>query len=79
MGGWNLHYLYQIKPDGKVNKINYLNKIATKDCPVPQSMVEDSTGIWIGCSHNYLIYYNFKSHKFITKVSSPLIVDYSPF
>ena len=75
-GTKSLNYLYQIKPDGKIKKIRYLNQAIKGGPSKPNSMVADSTGIWIGCSNNNLIFYDFQLQKYILKVAIPLTSKY---
>ena len=70
-GAKGLGYLYQIKPDGKINKIDYLNQTSKKNPPEAKSMVEDSSGIWIGCTDNSLKYYEFRKRKFSPQITVP--------
>ncbi|MEI6140986.1 MAG: histidine kinase [Mariniphaga sp.] len=70
-GAKGLDYLYKIKPDGKINKINYLNQTSKKNPVEVKSMVEDSLGIWIGCTDNSLKYYEFRKLKFSQQITVP--------
>jgi len=71
-GAKGLDYLYQIKPEGKINKVKYLNHSAIKSPQDPKSMVEDSLGIWIGNGDNSLNYYEFLTGRLTYQITVPL-------
>lgn len=79
IGAKGLDHLVRIKADGTIQHINYFSELTRKYKPKPLCMLEDSTGIWLGCSQNYLFYYNFSSQKFSTRLSAPTMIDGKPY
>jgi hypothetical protein len=56
-------WLAMISPTGVVNRVKYAEEPFGKNFPQARSLLADSTGIWIGCMHEKLFYYDFKSGK----------------
>ena len=75
----NQDYLIRIKPNGEINKLKFYDQHENGILAEPQSMVQDSSGIWIGLSNSQLIYYNYKENKFIRQFSTPLIFNDKPY
>lgn len=69
----NSAFLFQIKPHGKINKVPYLNHWKGDDYPSPSSFVQDSSGMWIGCQKNQLLFYDYK-----TRQTKNLLENYDP-
>ena len=75
----NSNYLIRIKPDGEIVKIKYAGQNGNDNYPVLQSMLHDSTGIWLGCTNNHLYHYEYRSNTFSSLLPSPLILDGKPY
>ena len=45
------------------------------DHPKVRSMVQDSSGIWMGCTGNYILYYDFQTEKFSVLNDGPLMIN----
>lgn len=71
-------YLTKIRPDQSVEKIHYLKGFKGKNHPKVRSMVQDSSGIWLGCTENYILHYDNKSRKFSVLNDVPLFVNGKP-
>jgi ligand-binding sensor domain-containing protein len=61
--------LFRIKPDGTTENMPYWENFNDFNRPIPRSMAEDSAGIWIGCTNDYLIRYSFSNNKFTTIIA----------
>jgi ligand-binding sensor domain-containing protein len=68
-------YLTKIRPDRSAEKVHYLEGFKGQNHPKVRSMVQDSSGIWMGCTENYILYYNFNTQKFSTLNDAPIRVD----
>ncbi len=64
VGTRGLDYIFRIKPNGETIKTKFIPKFEGRKHPRVRSMVEDSAGIWLGCTENTLVNYNFESDKF---------------
>lgn len=60
--GYN--YIFKVENNGKVNKYNQLNPEEFYLARNVRSMLEDSTGIWLGYNDNLLMRYNFQNQQF---------------
>lgn len=75
VGSRTTNYLFKIKPDKSVEKIDFLKSFNGVNYPKVRSMTMDSTGIWLGCNDNYIVFYDFKTERFSTLNSLPLNVN----
>jgi ligand-binding sensor domain-containing protein len=66
-------FIYHLKADGRVIKEKYLDKFYGINFPKVRSMTEDENGIWLGCTEDHLIFYDFRSGSFKTRHKSPFI------
>ncbi len=57
-------HLFSIAPDGTLSGKKFFQKFEGKDFPRVRTMISDSAGIWMGCTDNYLVRYDFNSRKF---------------
>lgn len=71
-GTRSLNYIYKIKPGLTVEKIKFLPWLSGNNHPKVRSMTQDSTGIWLGCTNNYILFYDYKTGKFQVLNSSPV-------
>ncbi len=67
VGTRGLNYVFRIKPDGETIKTNFLTQLKGKKHPIVRSMVEDSQGVWMGCTEDALVNFNFETKKFTTQ------------
>ena len=75
----NSNYLIRIKPDREILKVKYAGQNVNDNYPVLQSMLPDSSGIWLGCTNNHLYHYEYRSNKFSSLLPSPLIYNGKPY
>jgi len=75
VGSRTSRFLYKIKPDKAIEKIDIFKGFTEDNRPQVRSMVQDSTGIWFGCTNNYILFYDFKSPAFSTLNSKPLRIN----
>jgi ligand-binding sensor domain-containing protein len=66
VGTRGLYHVFRIKPDGKIVKLKFTDRLKTGENPQVRSMVEDEDGIWLGCTYNVLVNYNFQNDRFTT-------------
>jgi streptogramin lyase len=64
-----LETVFQVFPDGSYR--NFSIPTVNGKTPSVYSMVRDSLGLWLGCSDNCLIRFNFQNRKFTTHILQP--------
>lgn len=64
IGTKGLNFLMKIKTDGTISKVNFLKNYKGNNTPGVISMVSDSLGIWMGCTQNLLVYFDYSNSKF---------------
>ena len=63
-GTRGLDYLFKIKPNGEVHKTKFIPSFKGESNPKVRTMVEDSAGIWMGCTEDVLLNYDFATGEF---------------
>jgi len=67
VGTRGLDYVFRIKPDGTALKTNICDYPKKSNAPKVKSMAQNMDGIWMGCTENTLIRYDFSTKK-ITQI-----------
>ena len=70
-------YVYRVKSNGEVLKVKYLNKFKGVNPLAVRSMSEDSLGIWMGCTGDYLLYYSFADQQFTRAINLKNKINHS--
>ena len=63
----NSNNLLRFNRDNAIERIKFASNPMGESHPYIHSMVQDSSGIWMGCSDNLLVYYDFKSKHFTSR------------
>lgn len=67
-GPTNINQFFRFDKDGKTSKIIPIETDTWLTARQPRSLIEDSTGIWIGYFYNLLLRYNFSTNKFSKEI-----------
>jgi len=67
VGTLNTDSFFIFSPEGKMRKISFRNALGNKKFVNPRirAITQDTSGIWFGGTENLLLFYSYKSHKFI--------------
>lgn len=64
VGTKGLSNLFRVNGDEEIEEIDFLIDYSRDEDYRVKSMVKDSTGIWMGCTNNLLVYYSHSTQKF---------------
>jgi ligand-binding sensor domain-containing protein len=64
VGTRGLDYIFKITPEGEAIKTEITEGFEGTRHPKAKTMVEDSLGIWMGCTENFISHYNYAEQNF---------------
>jgi ligand-binding sensor domain-containing protein len=57
-------YIYRVEPDGRETKVSFSSLFPGREAPKARSLASDPDGVWIGCTNNFLVFYNKRTGTF---------------
>ena len=61
------NFLYRIKPDGRISKMDYSYALNPETKVKPRILAGDTSGFWIAGTNDVLLFYDYRSQKFCTR------------